>query len=362
MESIFLKAYNKDELVQIPVQVQGRNGIFTRKQWKRVSELTPEEQKKYAPKAKEAPKPQKTKLSATDSKGKVGELTEVYGNEGLLAEMKKKGMSWKEHPEHRELNIMRAKMALKKHFDNGGEWGNLPATNVKKEEPKVKRQPVIAEPTQKNEIKRQPVLAPTPAKAEENTPNKEKRVFPYEPKNMLTPANLKSLFSINSNQGNTPPVTVNTKTYIGTAFWVVKKTALKGNLEKVETAGKSLKYLRSMDEDSKVEGIWAEPIKGASNLKPMRNVKESKNHMGTVLIADSKDADKDKTVFLVNSDIYNFAVNCGFNVRETANSRVLAIVDKSGKGVGIIAGINIISNPHLVNGYSTYADVLQAEK
>lgn len=39
---------DKNKLVLVQVQVNGKNGTFTRGQWKRMEDLTPEEKKKYA--------------------------------------------------------------------------------------------------------------------------------------------------------------------------------------------------------------------------------------------------------------------------------------------------------------------------
>lgn len=160
MESIFIiKGLNKQGMVQVPTQVKGKTGTFTRNQWKRVSDLTPEEAKKYAPELTKDSKGVSSKLPA-NSKSKVDELSKTLGNDKLLIEMKNRGIAWKEHPAHRELNIMRAKMALKKHFESGGEWeGSAPPKT--KDTPKKTTPARAKEAPKKTEEKKADLISDT---------------------------------------------------------------------------------------------------------------------------------------------------------------------------------------------------------
>lgn len=119
------KGLDKTKLVLVDVQVKGKNGTFTRKQWKKPSDVSssdtvikaPDDDNKDKKSAQSSPVTGKQKLVQLLSSGK--------SRNELMEFAKKNGVSWKENP-HEGINWMRASMAIQKHMEGNPQiWENI---------------------------------------------------------------------------------------------------------------------------------------------------------------------------------------------------------------------------------------------
>ena len=111
------KALDKNKLVQVPVQVSSKHGVFTRQQWKKIGDLTSDEMKaagiNLAQKGFRKANP--------ETKAFVDNLAKELGDEKLLEEIKARGITWSENS-NVGINKMHAKMRLREWLEDGGTW------------------------------------------------------------------------------------------------------------------------------------------------------------------------------------------------------------------------------------------------
>lgn len=144
MEYRLDKALDKNKLVQIDTQVKGKNGVFTRKQWKRAGDLTPDEAKRagvaMAKKEdggdkKDENKQRGFRKGTPEAKAEVDRLAKELGDDKLLQAIKTKGIQWKENA-NAGINKMHAKMRLREWLEDGNSWDSkAPEAPKKKKSP-----------------------------------------------------------------------------------------------------------------------------------------------------------------------------------------------------------------------------------
>lgn len=117
-----LKSIDKTKLVQVQVTVKGKNGTFTRKQWKRASDVTSSDVVLKAPDAPKDKVSGKTDTQGTGKQKLVQLLSSGKSRNSVVDFAKKNGVSWKESS-HEGINWMRASMAIQKHMEaNPDTW------------------------------------------------------------------------------------------------------------------------------------------------------------------------------------------------------------------------------------------------
>ena len=127
-----LKSIDKSKLVQVQVTVKGKNGTFTRKQWKRAKDVTSSD---VVLKAPDAPKDKASGKPDTQGTGRQ-KLAQLLGSgnsrSSIVDFAKKNGVAWKESP-HEGINWMRAAMAIQKHMESSPDvWKKFQSQETQK--------------------------------------------------------------------------------------------------------------------------------------------------------------------------------------------------------------------------------------
>ena len=101
------KEIDKSKLVQVQVTVNGKNGTYTRMQWKKPSDITSSD-RVIANQNKGTDTPS---VSQLDSKKRLAEILSQHSRNSIMEFAKKNGVQWKENS-HEAINWMRASMAI----------------------------------------------------------------------------------------------------------------------------------------------------------------------------------------------------------------------------------------------------------
>ena len=111
-----VKGLDKSKLVLVDVTVKGKNGTFTRKQWKKASDVSNSD-KVLKVQDEKKDKPAGNSDAQTGKQRLVGLLSSGHSRNSLIEFAKKNGVTWKES-DHEGVNWMRASMAIQKHMEN----------------------------------------------------------------------------------------------------------------------------------------------------------------------------------------------------------------------------------------------------
>lgn len=120
-----------------PSQGSALGGTYTDSQISDIVSKTSEEVK-VMPSAKKNSKGTQSdtngnKLSPSEAKAKTKEMTsKVTDKKSFMEKAKAQGITWKEN-DHEGINWMRCCMAMNKHFENGGSWGEKAPKSTSKE-------------------------------------------------------------------------------------------------------------------------------------------------------------------------------------------------------------------------------------
>lgn len=112
------KGIDKTKLVQVKVTVQGKNGTFTRMQWKRPSDVTGSDvvvggQQNLV----NTPKKDAQQSNTPNVKHQLVDLLSKHGRQSVMDFAEKNGVDWKKNS-HEGINWMRASMAIQKHMQS----------------------------------------------------------------------------------------------------------------------------------------------------------------------------------------------------------------------------------------------------
>lgn len=117
-----VKGIDKSKMVQVQVTVKGKNGTFTRKQWKRASDVSSSDTVISKPDDPSTKTPKKQDIPAGNSKQRLAQMLGSHSRDEVMDFAKKNGVQWAEHS-HVGINWMRASIAIQKHIDsNGDTW------------------------------------------------------------------------------------------------------------------------------------------------------------------------------------------------------------------------------------------------
>ena len=117
-----VKGIDKSKMVQVQVTVKGKNGTFTRKQWKRASDVSSSDTVISKPDDPSTKTPKKQDTPAGNSKQRLAQMLGSHSRDEVMDFAKKNGVQWAEHS-HVGINWMRASIAIQKHIDsNGDTW------------------------------------------------------------------------------------------------------------------------------------------------------------------------------------------------------------------------------------------------
>lgn len=117
-----VKGIDKSKMVQVQVTVKGKNGTFTRKQWKRASDVSSSDTVISKPDDPSTKTPKKQDKPAGNSKQRLAQMLGSHSRDEVMDFAKKNGVQWAEHS-HVGINWMRASIAIQKHIDsNGDTW------------------------------------------------------------------------------------------------------------------------------------------------------------------------------------------------------------------------------------------------
>ena len=117
-----VKGIDKSKMVQVQVTVKGKNGTFTRKQWKRASDVSSSDTVISKPDDPSTKTPKKQDKPAGNSKQRLAQMLGSHSRDEVMDFAKKNGVQWVEHS-HVGINWMRASIAIQKHIDsNGDAW------------------------------------------------------------------------------------------------------------------------------------------------------------------------------------------------------------------------------------------------
>lgn len=117
-----VKSIDKSKMVQVQVTVKGKNGTFTRKQWKRASDVSSSDTVISKPDDPSTKTPKKQDTPARNSKQRLAQMLGSHSRDEVMDFAKKNGVQWSEHS-HAGINWMRASIAIQKHIDsNGNTW------------------------------------------------------------------------------------------------------------------------------------------------------------------------------------------------------------------------------------------------
>lgn len=149
-----IKGFDKSKLVLVDVTVKGKNGTFTRKQWKRAGDVSGSD------KVVSAPDNLKDKtIGKSDSqtgKQRLIQLLSSGNSKDIIVDFaKKNGVSWSESS-HEGINWMRASMAIQKHMESHSDvWSNFQGNNQStqsKSQDDAKSQNPASEPIDKSKV------------------------------------------------------------------------------------------------------------------------------------------------------------------------------------------------------------------
>ena len=116
-----VKGIDKSKMVQVQVTVRGKNGTFTRKQWKRASDVSSSDTVISKPDDSSTKTPKQDK-PAGNSKQRLAQMLGSHSRDEVMDFAKKNGVQWAEHS-HVGINWMRASIAIQKHIDsNSNTW------------------------------------------------------------------------------------------------------------------------------------------------------------------------------------------------------------------------------------------------
>lgn len=112
---------DKNKLVQVQVTVQGKNGTFTRMQWKKASDVKPTDKVVGQPQQDNQNSPKKQEIK--NERQFLLDLLNTQGRDNVFELAKKNGVTWNENP-NPNINWMRCSMAAQKHIkQNPDVWG-----------------------------------------------------------------------------------------------------------------------------------------------------------------------------------------------------------------------------------------------
>lgn len=114
-----VKGIDKSKMVQVQVTVRGKNGTFTRKQWKRASDVSSSDTVISKPDDSSTKTPKQDK-PAGNSKQRLAQMLGSHSRDEVMDFAKKNGVQWAEHS-HVGINWMRASIAIQKHIDSNGD-------------------------------------------------------------------------------------------------------------------------------------------------------------------------------------------------------------------------------------------------
>lgn len=117
-----IKGIDKSKMVQVQVTVKGKNGTFTRKQWKRASDVSSSDTVISKPDDPSTKTPKKQDKPVGNSKQRLAQMLGSHSRDEVMDFAKKNGVQWTEHS-HVGINWMRASIAIQKHIEsNGDTW------------------------------------------------------------------------------------------------------------------------------------------------------------------------------------------------------------------------------------------------
>lgn len=111
------KSMSKAGLVQKDVQVKGKNGTYTRKQWVKANEEQSQTSTSTDTTTEDKPKISfETSANQTPKQALLDMLSQGLSRNDIISEAKNQGIEWK-HNDHEGINWMRASMAIQKYMD-----------------------------------------------------------------------------------------------------------------------------------------------------------------------------------------------------------------------------------------------------
>lgn len=115
-----VKGIDKSKMVQVQVTVKGKNGTFTRKQWKKASDVSSSDTIISKPDDPSTKTPKQQDKPAGNSKQRLAQMLGSHSRDEVMDFAKKNGVQWAEHS-HVGINWMRASIAIQKHIDSNGD-------------------------------------------------------------------------------------------------------------------------------------------------------------------------------------------------------------------------------------------------
>lgn len=115
-----VKGIDKSKMVQVQVTVKGKNGTFTRKQWKRASDVSSSDTVINKPDDPSIKTLKKQDEPIGNSKQRLAQMLSSHSRDEIMDFSKKNGVQWTEHS-HKGINWMRASIAIQKHIDSNGD-------------------------------------------------------------------------------------------------------------------------------------------------------------------------------------------------------------------------------------------------
>lgn len=145
-----VKGIDKSKMVQVQVTVKGKNGTFTRKQWKRAGDVSSSDTVVSKPDDPSTKNAKKQDTPGT-SKQRLAQILSSHSRDEVMDFAKKNGVSWTEHS-HVGINWMRASIAIQKHIDsNGDAWKSFEGGNSQTQQDDTQKDKNSAQPDAKTD-------------------------------------------------------------------------------------------------------------------------------------------------------------------------------------------------------------------